>query len=178
VEHGFGLVFEVISQKLAMKNQLIVASLTLLLCSCFPVKSVQDISGYHILEGKKLEKNHKSLNTFAFQIYKDHGVFLDYLRSRYRDTPGFTPNYFQVEIEKVPFSIRVLSTKEANKYVDLTDFIFKKEDPELLKNGKKKQFVFMVVTDENGEDALDTSSFFRYIVAKYLDDIRMGFKAY
>lgn len=162
-----------------MKSYFVITVLAFFLISCFPVKSVQDINGYHIIDGnKKAGKDFKKQNVFTFQIYKDRSIFERYLRERFKDTPGFSPSNFIATIESVPFTIRVLSKEEVNKYVDFTDFLLKKEDPELVKNGKSKQFVYMIATDENGEDALSTNSFYRYIVANYLDNLRMGFSAY
>ena len=162
-----------------MKLQVLVVLFIVLFVSCIPIKSVQDINGYHIIEGnKKAGENFKKQNVFSFQIYKNKRVFDRYLEERFKDTPGFSPSNFIVEIEDVPFTIRVLSKQETNQYLDFTDIIFEKKDPELVKKGKKKEFIYMVVNDENGEDALSTDSFYRYIVAKYLDDIRMGFNTY
>lgn len=162
-----------------MKSQVILVLFAVAFMSCIPIKSVQDINGYHIVEGnKKAGKNLNKQNVFSFQIYKDKRVFDRYLYERFQDIPGFSSSNFNVDIEDVPFLIRVLSKEETSQYLDFTDYIFEKEDPELLKKGKKKQFIYIVVNDENGKDALSTNSFYRYIVAKYLDDIRMGFNAY
>ncbi|WP_452230563.1 MULTISPECIES: hypothetical protein [unclassified Lacinutrix] len=162
-----------------MKPHLLFVLFLVLLGSCIPVKSVPDINGYHIIEGtKKGGADFKNQNVFSFQIYKGKRAFDKYLEERFGDTPGFSSTNFIVEIEDVPFVIRVLSKEESNQYLDFTDYIFEKEDPELVKKGKKKQFIYIVANDENGEDALSTNSFYRYIVAKYLDDIRMRFKAY
>jgi len=162
-----------------MKSHLLFVLFLVLFGSCIPIKSVQNISGYHIIEGsKKGDTDFKNQNVFSFQIYKGKRAFDKYLEERFEDTPGFSPSNFIVEIEDVPFTIRVLSKQETNQYLDFTDYIFEKEDPELVKKGEKKQFIYIVVNDENGEDALSTNSFYRYIVSKYLDDMRMRFKAY
>ncbi|MDO6595850.1 hypothetical protein Q4512_02925 [Oceanihabitans sp. 2_MG-2023] len=162
-----------------MKLRVLFVLCTTLFVSCIPVKNVQDINGYHIIEGnKKVGKDLKSQNVFSFQIYKDRRFFDRYLYERFHDVPGFSSSEFNVEIEDVPFTIRILSKEETSTYLDFTDYIFKNDDPELVKNGKKKQFIYMVVKDENNQDALSTDSFYRYIVAKYLDEIRMDFKAY
>ena len=162
-----------------MKSPLLFVLFLVLFGSCIPVKSVQDINGYHIIEGTKNGgADFKNQNVFSFQIYKGKRAFYKYLGERFEDVPGFSPSNFNVKIEDVPFTIRVLSKEDANQYLDFTDYIFEKEDPELVKKGKKKQFIYMVVNDENGEDALSTNSFYRYIVSRYLDDMRMRFKAY
>lgn len=162
-----------------MKSEVLVLLFAVLFMSCIPVKSVQDIKGYHIVEGsEKAGKEFKNQNVFSFQIYKGRHTFNRYLEERFVDIPGFSPSNFEVDIEDVPFTIRVLGKEESSQYLDFTDYIFEREDPELMKKGKKKEFIYIVVQDENGEDALSTNSFYRYIVAKYLDDIRMRFKAY
>lgn len=166
-----------------MKVQVKLVLFLLVCTSCIPIKSVQDINGYHIIErntkgNTKKDDSFKNQNVFTFQIYKNRRVFNTYLKERFADIPGFSSSHFIVEIEEVPFTIRVLGKEETNQYIDFTDYIFEKEDPELVKKGKKKQFIYILVKDENGEDALSTNSFYRYIVAKYLDTIRRDFNAY
>lgn len=161
-----------------MKIQVASFLLAFAFTSCLPVKTVSNINGYHIIEGKKADKSLNSQNVFCFQIYKDKMLFNKYLNERFADVPNFSSSNFIVNIEDVPFTVKVLGKEDSNTYLDFTDYIFEKEDPELVKKGKKKRFIYIVVNDENGEDALSTNSFYRYIVAKYLDAIRMDFNTY
>ena len=146
---------------------------------CFPVKSVPDVSGFTIVEGNENSKNElERLNKFMFQVYRSSIIFERYLDDRFENEKGFNPKNFRVKVEGVWFNFSVLSEDETSKYIDFTDFVFKKEDPELVKDGKTKYFIAItVVTDEN-EDCLKIDSFYRYIISNYLNEIRMGFKAY
>lgn len=147
--------------------------------SCIPIKNVQDVNGYHIIDcDENAEDDLGKLNKFTFQIYKSPVVFSRYLRSRYSDEVGFNPYNFRVEVEDVWINFRVLSGKGSSKYIDFTDVIFKKDDPEVYKKGKDKYFISFVAQTDSGEDCLKVDSFYRYIVSRYLNDMRMGFNAY
>ncbi|WP_299883619.1 hypothetical protein [uncultured Lacinutrix sp.] len=158
-------------------------ALILLVCflsfKCVTVGSVKDISGSHILNGDEKGKNEiEKANKFAFQIHKNEEVFRRYLNKRYKDVVAFTPDYFNVEINNVSFNIQLLTEKDLSTTIDFTDVIFKRKNPEIIKKGKTKRFVFFVVTDQEGKDCLKTESFYRYIVTNYLEDIRQGFFSY
>lgn len=161
-----------------MKNHLLSLVLFSLLLSCVSIKSVDDINRYHIIEVKQKNNKPKPLHLFTFQINRDRSYFLNYLRDRYQHIKGFTPENFTAVIKDETFYVSVLSEEDSSTYVDLTDFIFKNKDPELVKNGKLKRFISITITDANGIDALEAQSFYRNIVIKYLDDLRTGFKAY
>lgn len=147
--------------------------------SCIPVKNVPDVSGYHIVKGDETAKNDLGkLHKFTFQIYKSPVVFSRYLRSRYQDETAFNPNNFRIEVEGVWVNFSVLSDQDASQYIDFTDYIFKKNDPEIHKRGKEKYFISIIAKTDSGEDCLEIDSFYRYIVSRYLNDIRMGFNTY
>ncbi|WP_299332805.1 hypothetical protein [uncultured Psychroserpens sp.] len=161
-----------------MKNHIICVVFFSVCLSCVSIKSVDDINRYHIVEVKQKNNTHKPSHVFTFQIHKDRSYFLNYLRDRYNHLKGFTPENFTAIIKDETFYVSVLSEEDSSSYLDLTDFIFKKKDPKLVKNGELKRFISITITDINGVDALETKSFYRNIVIKYLDDLRMGFKAY
>lgn len=162
-----------------MKNHLILLIILLSLASsCISLKTVDDINRYHIVEGKKKNNNPKPPNLFTFQTDKDKSLFLSYLRDRYDYVKGFSPENFTTKIKDVDFFVNVLSDEESSTYVDFTELIFNKDNPELVRNGKVKRFISIVVTDTNGEDALASNSFYRNVVVNYLDDLRTSFKAY
>lgn len=147
--------------------------------ACFPVKSVPDVRGYSIVEGHAISKNElESLNKFTFQIYNSPVVFNRYLYSRFENEKRFNPHNFRVKVKGVWFNFSVLGEEETSKYVDFTDYIFKNDDPELVKNGKTKYFIAITATTDENEDCLKVDSFYRYIISKYLNDIRMDFNAY
>ncbi len=153
----------------------------LILCfsSCIPVKNVQDVRGYKIVNGDETAKNNLAKDyKFVFQIYKRPAVFSRYLRDRYSEVADFNSNNFRVEVEGVWVNFSVLSDEDASKYIDFTDYIFKKDDPEIHKKGKDKYFISITAKTDTGEDCLKIDSFYRYIVSRYLNDIRMGFNAY
>lgn len=72
----------------------------------------------------------------------------------------------------------VISEEDSSTHMDFLDFIFKKDDLELIKIGKTKRFISISITDGEGVDVLSNNSFYRNIVIKYLEDLRTGFKAY
>ncbi|WP_339634659.1 hypothetical protein [Bizionia echini] len=157
---SFGIIFSIIS-------------------SCIPVKNVQDISGYHIINGgENAEDEFEKLHKFIFQIYKNPVVFSRYLRSRYSSEEGFNPYSFRVSVEGVWINFKVLNGKDSSKYIDFTDVIFNKEDPEIYNKGKDKYFISFVAQTDLCEDCLKVDSFYRYITLKYLNDIRIGFNTY
>ena len=162
-----------------MKNYIILSVLILaLVSSCISLKTVEDVKRYEIVEGKTVGDNPKSPNIFTFQVEKDRSLFLRYLSDRYDYVKGFSPEHYSTTIKDVNFDIAILTEQESSTFIDLTELVFNKNDPELVKNGRVKQFINITVTDENGEDALATNSFYRNIVIKYLDDLRTSFKAY
>ena len=144
--------------------------------SCFPIKTVSDISGYKIEKGK--EKYH-SPNKYTFQIYRSPVVFSRYLSDRFEYINGFSPYNFRLEIEDVWFNFNVIGKEDASRYVDLlSGLILDNEDAELVNNGDTKYFIEIIVTTDNYEDCLQLDSFYRNSITKYLNDLRMGFKAY
>ena len=162
-----------------MKSHLFLSVFILfLMSSCISVKTVEDVDRFQIIEGKTADNNSISPNIFTFQIDKDRRLFLNYLRDRYDYVKGFSPENYTTTIKDVDFNVDVLSEEESSTYIDLTELIFNKKDPELVKNGNVKRFINIVVTDVNGEDALASNSFYRNVVIKYLDDLRTSFKAY
>ena len=162
-----------------MKSLLIIILLSTGLASCVSIKSVEDIDGYHIIQGnKKVGKKLKNQNVFSFQIYQSENRFYQFLSDRHKDYPGFYPKKFKVIIEDVPFYLSVLGKNESDKHLDFTDVFLDVEDPEIVKSGKEKHFIYIVVKDEHEQDALSTDSFYRYIVAKYLDELRIAFNSY
>ncbi|WP_188461647.1 hypothetical protein [Bizionia arctica] len=146
---------------------------------CFPVKSVPDVRGFNVVQGDENSKNElERLNKFTFQIYSSPIVFNRYLDDRYKNEKGFNPNNFRLKVEGVWFNFSVLGEADTSKYIDFTDYIFKNDDPELVKSGKTKYFIAITVTTDEHKDCLKMDSFYRYVISDYLNDIRMGFKAY
>ncbi|WP_156179535.1 hypothetical protein [Bizionia psychrotolerans] len=165
--------------KIAQGFSLLFVLLILNFSACIPVKNVQDVSGYKIVNGDETaDDDIAKLNKFTFQIYKKPAVFSRYLRDRYSDEAGFNSHNFRVEEEGVWINFSVLSDADSSKYIDFTDVIFKKDDPELYKKGKDKYFISITAKTDTDENCLKIDSFYRYIISRYLNDIRMGFNAY
>jgi len=159
-----------------MKNYILIVLVFLSLMSCISIKNVDDINRYEIVAPKKDKSSNP--NMFVFQINRDRNYFLNYLRDRYSHIKGFTPKNFTAVVKDVEFYVSVLSEEDSSTYVDLSDLIFNKDNPEFVKNGKTKRFISITITDINGVDALSNNSFYRNIVVDYLDGLRTGFKAY
>lgn len=142
--------------------------------SCFSVKKNPEIPDYHILNSEvSKDINKPKLAIFMFENKRSKNSFQNFLglklnmRNENRNFP--------VNIQNQKFLISVLDQIETEKIITFEDFIFRKPDKVIMKNGDQKMYVAISVTDKIGNDCLKNNSIYQNLVLNYLKELKLEY---
>lgn len=157
-----------------IKRNLAVLFIILMLGSCIPIKSNPEINDYQVLNSttEKDSKQYKPA-VFMFENNKMQRSFQSFLGHKLNQTKENRD--FKVKIQNQDFVISVLDKVEIEKIFTIEDLLFKRQQPEILKNGEQKNYVAISVRDKIGNDCLKNNSIFQNLVLNYLKELKLEY---
>ena len=142
--------------------------------SCFSVKTNPDIPDYHLLntvDSKELKKEIPAV--FMFENKKMKNSFQNFLGEKL-NMKNENRN-FPVKIQNEKFVISILDKIETEKVITLGDYIFKRPEKAIIKNGDQKLYIAISVTDKIGNDCLKNNSIYQNLVLNYLKELKLEY---
>lgn len=167
--------------KFKMKKSILLLLVSVLFFNnCVSIKTANPIESYRLINPKSNAKSEvEGLTKYVFENSKEAIDFKLYLEDIYRERSSFDSRNFWITENDVEMNVQVLINSETSKHVDLlSPFLFKDRDEALVKEGQKRNYVGIMITDKNGKDCLANDSFYKYIALDYLESIRKEYNSY
>lgn len=165
---------ERIIQHRIIKGIFSILLMTFAFTSCFRIDKNPDISDYHILNSEVSNNiNKQKAAVFMFENKKMKNSFQYFLGEKL-NMPNENRN-FPVKIQNQKFVISVLDQIETEKLITLEDFIFKRPERAIVKNGEQKMYIAISVTDAIGNDCLKNNSIYQNLVLNYLKELKLEY---
>ena len=127
--------------------------------SCFSLKANPDIPDYYLLNTVNSNELKKEIPAvFMFENKKMKNSFQNFIGEKL-NIKNENRN-FPVKIQNEKFVISILDKIETEKAITLGDYIFKRPEKAIIKNGDQKLYIAISVTDKIGNDCLKNNSIY------------------
>lgn len=160
--------------KLTNKRIFVISVFFLITASCGISKPKYVIDDYALVPNAKAILGNAGLTAFVFENNQKILPFQQFLIDKF-NLQTYNQKEIPFNINDERFVLHMYENDEITKYLNISDFARKEQNPDISKMGNQADFIVLSVVNDKNEDCLKDNSLYQNIVIKYLKKLKQEY---